>query len=313
MHVLQKLSVTRYAHRLQRPNLRKTALKTTAAKVDYVAQEKVGPITLPAPSVPSAFPHIGCACIAVLGPPCRPMEHGPRAAMQTLLKSVACCRGTRTPWSTESSLNRRVSSRSIVRGLTRAPCSQPLPRAGASCASGSCLLCCRQPRLGMDKPRIRRVWTSTALVVRTLPDGSLCPQATGFCLTDLNLVAGKQVSPWHDIPLWAEEGKLLNFICEIPKETSAKMEVGASAQLAMMAASIRTSARLKLGAPAQFSVVPAWWSIQVAGRALCPSCVAGLALAGHVLACVPKCASLLAFPAHLFITLDWRCSLRVAA
>ncbi|DBB11692.1 TPA: V-ATPase V0 sector subunit c'' [Trebouxia sp. C0006] len=35
---------------------------------------------------------------------------------------------------------------------------------------------------------------------------------------------GKNVSAWHDIPLWAEDG-LLNFICEIPKESSAKMEV----------------------------------------------------------------------------------------
>eukprot|EP00891_Asterochloris_glomerata_P006174 jgi/Astpho2/6174/Aster-03588 len=42
---------------------------------------------------------------------------------------------------------------------------------------------------------------------------------------------GKQVSPWHDIPLWAEEGKLLNFICEIPKETSAKMEVATDEKL----------------------------------------------------------------------------------
>ena len=35
---------------------------------------------------------------------------------------------------------------------------------------------------------------------------------------------GAPISPWHDIPLYAGDG-LLNFICEIPKETSAKMEV----------------------------------------------------------------------------------------
>jgi hypothetical protein len=35
---------------------------------------------------------------------------------------------------------------------------------------------------------------------------------------------GTTVSPWHDIPLYAGEGGLLNFVCEIPKETSAKME-----------------------------------------------------------------------------------------
>ena len=33
-----------------------------------------------------------------------------------------------------------------------------------------------------------------------------------------------QVSPWHDIPLHAGDG-LFNFIVEIPKESSAKMEV----------------------------------------------------------------------------------------
>lgn len=35
---------------------------------------------------------------------------------------------------------------------------------------------------------------------------------------------GNVISPWHDIPLWNEDGTV-NFICEIPKESSAKMEV----------------------------------------------------------------------------------------
>ena len=35
---------------------------------------------------------------------------------------------------------------------------------------------------------------------------------------------GQDISTWHDIPLYLEGG-LLNFMCEIPKETSAKMEV----------------------------------------------------------------------------------------
>lgn len=35
---------------------------------------------------------------------------------------------------------------------------------------------------------------------------------------------GKQISCWHEIPLYAGDG-MLHFICEIPKETSAKMEV----------------------------------------------------------------------------------------
>jgi hypothetical protein len=34
---------------------------------------------------------------------------------------------------------------------------------------------------------------------------------------------GKQISPWHDIPLSAG-GNTYNFVCEIPKETDAKME-----------------------------------------------------------------------------------------
>jgi len=36
--------------------------------------------------------------------------------------------------------------------------------------------------------------------------------------------AAKHVSCWHEIPLFAADG-CLHFICEIPKETSAKMEV----------------------------------------------------------------------------------------
>ncbi|XP_031484428.1 soluble inorganic pyrophosphatase 6, chloroplastic [Nymphaea colorata] len=36
--------------------------------------------------------------------------------------------------------------------------------------------------------------------------------------------SGKKVSPWHDIPLQLGDG-VFNFVVEIPKETSAKMEV----------------------------------------------------------------------------------------
>jgi len=35
---------------------------------------------------------------------------------------------------------------------------------------------------------------------------------------------GKTISPWHDVPLYNDDGSL-NFICEIPKESKAKMEV----------------------------------------------------------------------------------------
>ncbi|PSS26163.1 Soluble inorganic pyrophosphatase [Actinidia chinensis var. chinensis] len=36
--------------------------------------------------------------------------------------------------------------------------------------------------------------------------------------------SGKKISPWHDIPLQLGDG-VFNFVVEIPKETSAKMEV----------------------------------------------------------------------------------------
>lgn len=35
--------------------------------------------------------------------------------------------------------------------------------------------------------------------------------------------SGKPISPWHDIPLSAGNNTY-NFVCEIPKETQAKME-----------------------------------------------------------------------------------------
>merc|ERR1712205_56979 len=35
---------------------------------------------------------------------------------------------------------------------------------------------------------------------------------------------GKRISPWHDVPLKNADGSF-NFICEIPKESKAKMEV----------------------------------------------------------------------------------------
>lgn len=45
-----------------------------------------------------------------------------------------------------------------------------------------------------------------------------------FTLSNEKLGAGVDVSPWHDVPLESGNGTY-NFICEIPKETSAKMEV----------------------------------------------------------------------------------------
>ena len=41
---------------------------------------------------------------------------------------------------------------------------------------------------------------------------------------------GKPVSPWHNVPLHNADGTV-NFICEIPKETKAKMEVATDEEL----------------------------------------------------------------------------------
>ena len=41
------------------------------------------------------------------------------------------------------------------------------------------------------------------------------------------------VSAWHDVPLYADSAKgLLNFVCEIPKESKAKARLGGAAGLA---------------------------------------------------------------------------------
>jgi inorganic pyrophosphatase len=42
----------------------------------------------------------------------------------------------------------------------------------------------------------------------------------------------RDISPWHDIPLWADESKnYVHFICEIPKWTRAKYEIATKEQL----------------------------------------------------------------------------------
>jgi hypothetical protein len=49
----------------------------------------------------------------------------------------------------------------------------------------------------------------------------------------LHSLLDKLVSPWHEIPLHAGDG-LLHYICEIPKETSAKMEVATVSKLGLI-------------------------------------------------------------------------------
>lgn len=40
----------------------------------------------------------------------------------------------------------------------------------------------------------------------------------------LFILRAMQISPWHDVPLQVDDG-VFNFVVEIPKESSAKMEV----------------------------------------------------------------------------------------
>jgi hypothetical protein len=54
----------------------------------------------------------------------------------------------------------------------------------------------------------------------SLASNTLCTLVT----SSIHTIAGQPVSAWHDVPLHNEDGTL-NFICEIPKHTAAKMEV----------------------------------------------------------------------------------------
>lgn len=53
---------------------------------------------------------------------------------------------------------------------------------------------------------------------------------------------GRDVSTWHDVPLRNEDGTL-NFVCEIPKDTSAKMEV---ATVRYLGCALRQASKLPL-------------------------------------------------------------------
>ncbi|XP_028126697.1 soluble inorganic pyrophosphatase 6, chloroplastic-like isoform X3 [Camellia sinensis] len=75
----------------------------------------------------------------------------------------------------------------------------------------------------------RRSFTCTALYkpeIHIKEEGQ--PQTLDFRVFFLDN-SGKKVSPWHDIPLRLDDG-FFNFIVEIPKETSAKMEVATDEQ-----------------------------------------------------------------------------------
>ncbi|EEF52189.1 inorganic pyrophosphatase, putative [Ricinus communis] len=74
-----------------------------------------------------------------------------------------------------------------------------------------------------------RVMAAAARVTARAAAGATLPLEEGQAGTlDYRLFlvdhSGKKVSPWHDIPLNLGDG-ISNFVVDIPKETSAKMEV----------------------------------------------------------------------------------------
>ncbi|XP_077217592.1 soluble inorganic pyrophosphatase 6, chloroplastic-like isoform X2 [Tasmannia lanceolata] len=80
----------------------------------------------------------------------------------------------------------------------------------------------KQRALHLTKPR--RLFTCRALYnpqVRIKEEGQ--PETLDYRVFFIDN-SGKKVSPWHDIPLHLGNG-VFNFIVEIPKESSAKMEV----------------------------------------------------------------------------------------
>jgi inorganic pyrophosphatase len=71
----------------------------------------------------------------------------------------------------------------------------------------------------------RRALTTTALLktVELKPKEQGQPETLDYRVF-LVEGGGKKVSPWHDVPLRAADG-VFHFVVEIPKESSAKMEV----------------------------------------------------------------------------------------
>ncbi|KAG9133397.1 hypothetical protein Leryth_024112 [Lithospermum erythrorhizon] len=76
----------------------------------------------------------------------------------------------------------------------------------------------------------RRILTCNAIYnpqkIQTIERGH--PQTLDYRVFFLN-DSGKKISPWHDISLHLEDG-IFNFVAEIPKESSAKMEVATDEQ-----------------------------------------------------------------------------------
>lgn len=55
----------------------------------------------------------------------------------------------------------------------------------------------------------------------------------------------KLISPWHDIPLWVEKDKYVNFICEIPKYSRKKWEIATNLKMNPIKQDIRKDGYLR--------------------------------------------------------------------
>uniref|UniRef100_M0ZTX5 inorganic diphosphatase n=1 Tax=Solanum tuberosum TaxID=4113 RepID=M0ZTX5_SOLTU len=75
----------------------------------------------------------------------------------------------------------------------------------------------------------RRLFTCSAIYnpqIQTIEEGQ--PETLDYRVFFADN-SGKKISPWHDIPLHLGDG-VFNFVVEIPKESSAKMEVATDEQ-----------------------------------------------------------------------------------
>lgn len=204
------------------PAQRVRSVTTASAEITaYSVEEKVrSHFKLETGSIPRAY---ALACFD---------QHGRSLSRW---RSSSRYRAPRTPWSTACSSSR------VVSGLF----SYHRPgnvtgRLGCGRVRRPGRLCSQQLRAG--QLRRNHITTLHSLApANTTPLRQLCPReqtrnhspcCKGLPYLPLTLVptftccrsAAKEVSCWHEIPLYAGDGHL-HYICEIPKETSAKMEV----------------------------------------------------------------------------------------
>lgn len=83
----------------------------------------------------------------------------------------------------------------------------------------------------LDRKRVSVALASSQSVktvsYKTQIEGETGTESFRVFLTD----DGSKKSPWHDVPLYCGSGDSVNFFCEIPKETDAKMECATDEKL----------------------------------------------------------------------------------